>query len=137
MTFVAWLASLVALLTSLAMLKDTYLGETQRAEFRAILGRAWTALRLAGPMAVNRPELSRAVRSALRAAILVLIVASSGVCVFLPGAGGHCVGEYDVALRCALAAFLAMQAPCPWWRYIVHGERRADAPSNQGGGRVH
>lgn len=137
MTLLAWLASLVALLTGLAMLKDTYLGQTQRAEFRAILGRAWTALRLAGPMAVNRPELRRAVRFALRALILVLIVASSGVCVFLPAAGGHGIGAYDVALRCALAAFLAMQAPCPWWRYIVHGVRSDDTLSTQGRGRVH
>lgn len=126
MMFAAWLASLVALLTGLAMLKDTYLGQSQRSEIRAILSATGRALRTGGPAAIDRRQLGRVIRFFLLAIVLVVVVASSGVCVFLPGAGSRGVDVYDVALRGALAAFLAMQTPCPWWRYILHGQRRSE-----------
>lgn len=133
MTLLAWLAALVALLTGFAMLKDTHVSTADRAEMRAITRRAWAACRSAGGSAVDRVELSRVVRLFLRLIILVLIVASAGICVLFPFGAGRPPDLYDVMLRCAMAAFLAMQAPCPWWRYIVFGERRrAGVPANKG-----
>lgn len=124
MTFLGWFAALVALLTGLAMLHDTYLTLAERVDLRAIVLRAWRVTYEAGWHAVDRHELSRAVRFFLRTSMLILIVAASGVCVLLPLAGGLHAGTYEVLLRCGLAAFMAMQSPCPWWRYILHGERR-------------
>jgi len=129
MTFLGWLAALVGLLTGLAMLKDTYLSLDDRADLRAILRRAWRAFDLFGPSGVDRTEISVVVRLALRISMLVLIVSSSGVCVFLPTHGGM----YETLLRCGLAAFMAMQAPCPWLRWITLGDRRhASKPITSG-----
>ena len=127
MTFLGWLAAMVALLTGTAMLKDTYLSLDDRADLRAILRRAWRAFDLFGPSAVDRAEISIIIRLILRTAMLVLIVASSGVCVCFPTQNG----TYETLLRCALAAFMAMQAPCPWLRWITLGDRRHTTASRR------
>lgn len=119
-TFLGWIGALVALATALAMLKDTYLTVSDRAEFRGILCRAWYAWRIGGWPSVDRAELSVAVRLLLRMSVLVVVVGSSGVCVIMPDTGGL----YGALLRCALAVFMAMQAPCPWVHWILVGDRR-------------
>lgn len=129
MTVLAWLATLVALLTSLAMLKDTDLGDEQRAELRQILAGACLALRYGGPRAVNLEDLSRLVRFVLRSVVLVLIAATSGVCLLsVPN-----LDPYAALLRCALVTHLAMQAPCPWLRWITRG---IDHSSSAGDGKA-
>lgn len=132
-TILGLLAALVALLTGSAMLKDTYLTRADRADLRAILRHAFATFRRGGLSAVDRAELSVAVRFALRIGVLILIVASSGVAI-LEGIAGPQPGLYDVLLRCGLAAFMAMQAPCPWIRWITVGDRRTK-PQKLDGGR--
>lgn len=120
-TLLGWLSALVALVTALAMLKDTYLTVHDRAQYRDIARRAWAALIDDCWHAIDRAEVSTLVRFVLRVSLLLLVVVTSGVCVL---GGGLSSSAFEVGLRSALAAFLAMQAPCPWWRYIVFGERR-------------
>lgn len=120
-TLLNWLAALVALLTGLAMLKDTYV---RAIDLRGALGRAWRAARRGGWYTVDHAELRGAVRFLLRVALLIAIVASSGVCLVTPAVGADL---YSALLRCALTAMMAMQAPCPWLRWIVVGDRRVTA----------
>ncbi|HET6805339.1 MAG TPA: hypothetical protein VFH59_07870 [Frateuria sp.] len=58
-------------------------------------------------------------RHVLRMAVLVAITASAGVLLLIPRMRGTSL--YEVAFHCALAAFMAIQAPCPWWRYVTQG----------------
>ena len=132
MALFAWLAAFAALLTGIAMLKDTVLGRAQRVEMRTVVARAWRAGRLAGVGAIDLAEVTHLVRFVWRAVTLILITAASGVCVFLPRPAGPYYDIYDVALSAALVAFLAMQAPCPWLRYIAKGPRHDACPTNRG-----
>ena len=116
-TVLAWLATLVAMLTSLAMLKDTDLGRDQRADLRRIGSAAWLTLRTGGPCALAPPEVSRPIRFVLRALVLGLIAATSGVSLLMVPT----LDPYSALLRCALVTHLAMQAPCPWLRWITCG----------------
>lgn len=122
-TILGIIAALVALLTSLAMLNDTHLTAAERRHLRDIFHRAAIALRTVGWGAVDRDELSSALRFVLRSAALILIVASSGVAIVLDLIGPP-LGLYDALLRMGLAVFMAMQAPCPWIRWITVGDRR-------------
>lgn len=123
MTVLGLVAALVALLTGATMLKDTYLTSAERSHLRGIIGRAFAAARAGGTRAIDRAELRIAIRFVLRAGVLILIVASSGVAA-LECILGREPGTYDALLRCGLAAFMAMQAPCPWIRWITRGDRR-------------
>ena len=136
--FLALLAALVALLTGLAMLKDTHITHADRLVLRGILENAWCALRRGGLRALDLAELAIAVRLVLRLGVLVLIVSSSGVSL-VETVAGPSPGLYDVMLRCALAAFMAMQAPCTWVRWITCGDRRhVQRPlSSEHGRRAH
>lgn len=135
MILLGWLAALAAMVTSLAMLSDTPLSAEQRAHWRFRLRMMQIAYQHGGPAAVDVAELSRLVRFFLRLLLLVVIVASSGVCVLFPFGAGAPASAYDVALRCALVAFMAMQAPCPWWRYIVFGVRCPASRAGKAGDR--
>jgi len=120
-TLLNWLAALVALLTGLAMLKDTYV---RGVDLRGALGRALRDSHRDGWYAVDRAEVRGAVRFLLRVALLIAIVASSGVCLVTPAVGAD---PYSTLLRCALSAMMTMQAPCPWLRWIVVGDRGVTA----------
>lgn len=134
-TWLDLLAAMVAMLTGLAMLKDTCLTHADRAVLRAIVQRAVHAARRNGLGAVDRAELSVAMRFVLRAGVLILIVASSGVSA-LETMMGAATGLYDALLKFGLAVFMAMQAPCPWLRWITLGDRRQDArPQPEGADR--
>jgi len=126
---IAWLAALVALLTSLAMLQDTHVSRDERAGFRLVLGQL---LRNPESLLWNaglRAGAARLVRFHLRACVLVAIAASSGVSLLLP----QPLDLYSTVLRLSLVVFLAMQAPCPWLRWIWRGDRRdAGQASDQG-----
>lgn len=137
MVFFGWLAALAAMATALAMLNDTPLSAEQRAHWLSRLRIARIAYHHGGWAAVDRAELRRLVRFLLRLLLLVLIVASSGVCVLFPFGSGAPSSAYEVALRCALVAFMAMQAPCPWWRYIVFGMRCPVPRSGKKAGAPH
>ncbi|WEN13712.1 hypothetical protein PY254_10690 [Rhodanobacter sp. AS-Z3] len=91
---IAWLAALVAALTGLAMLQDS----TRRPADRSRVG--WT-------------------RHILRCGLLVFITASAAILLFMPEA--RTASVYEVAFRCSLTGFMAMQSPCPWWRYVFKG----------------
>ncbi|MGO4222138.1 hypothetical protein AB4Y64_09840 [Lysobacter sp. TAF61] len=122
-TFLGLVAALVALLTGCAMLKDTHITHGDRLVLRGILERALRGLRARGLRGLELAELAIAVRLVLRLGVLVMIVASSGVA-FLETLAGPEPGRYDVMLRCFLAAYMAMQAPCTWIRWITRGDRR-------------
>ncbi|MGH8076840.1 MAG: hypothetical protein ACREPE_05880 [Lysobacter sp.] len=132
MTWLGALAALVALVTAVAMLKDTPWSAADRSALLAVLRRAANAFWCGGITAVDRAEFSVAVRFLLRIVVLILIVGSSGVCLLL----GRPLDTYEALLRCQLAVFMAMQAPCPWWRYIVFGPR-ARGINERGDRHVH
>lgn len=134
--FLGWLAALAALLTAFAMLNDTHLSAEQRAHWRFRLRIALIAFRWGGWDSVDRADLSQIVRYFLRLLLLILIVASSGVCVLFPFGSSAPSSVYDLALRCALVGLMAMQAPCPWWRYIVFGVV-CTSPRTNGDRHVH
>jgi hypothetical protein len=94
MSLISTVAALVALVTGMAMLHDATPRPTDTTP------RGW-------------------LRHVLRLAVLVAITASAGVLVLIPRMRGTSL--YEVAFHCALAAFMAMQAPCPWWRYVTRG----------------
>ena len=60
-------------------------------------------------------------RFGIRIAMLVVIVASAGVCVVFPATGDW----HGMLLRTALALHMAAQVPCPWIRWITVGDHRA------------
>lgn len=99
LAILGWLAALVALLTSIAMLSDTVSIKTFWPHASAIERMRYLVCNLA----------------------LIGIAASSGVCLLLPLANGMQASPYEVLLRCALTVFLASKSPCPWWAYIVRG----------------
>ncbi|MGO1068412.1 hypothetical protein [Lysobacter sp. CA199] len=123
MKLLEWLTAVVALFTALAMLKDTYLGEDVRGLLRLILRDAWAAFRVGGCRAIDAAELGAVVRFALRLVSLVGVVAGAGVAVVFPVLGDP-VPMHEGVLRVSLCMFLALNVPCPWWRYINHGHPR-------------
>lgn len=123
-TILGLLATLVALLTALAMLKDTAFTAHDRTHLRALLRRCLAAACTDAFRPGDRIALRLALRFGLRAGVLILIVASSGVSLF-KALSGPPPGVYEVLMRCGLVAFLAMQAPCLWLRWITLGDRRA------------
>lgn len=125
-------AALIALLTAMAMLKDTRLTQLERQALADIFHRARYALQARGWRGIDYDEVRIAVRFVLRAAALILIVASAGVTIVLD-LFGAAPSLYDALLRLGLAVFLAMQAPCPWIRWIAIGDRRQTARQEGGG----
>ncbi|MGO1069243.1 hypothetical protein [Lysobacter sp. CA199] len=119
-----WLCALVALVTALAMLKDTPTGADLRDELRMILAQNLAAYGAGGWRAIDRADLGAVLRFALRLFALVAVVAGAGTAVMWP-ALLEIAFPSERVLRCALCVFLALQAPCPWWRYIAHGHPRA------------
>lgn len=97
MSVLSVIAAIVAMITGLAMLQDATPHPIDRTP------RGW-------------------VRHVLRLAVLVGITAAAGVLLVVPAARG--TSAYEVAFHCCLAGFMAMQCPCPWWRYVFKG--RAD-----------
>lgn len=126
--FIGWLASFAALITGLAMLQDARMGADARAAHAATLRAAFDAAARGRLWAVDAEDLRCTVRELLRICVLIAVVAASGVLVLLPTPGDP--DPYGVGLRCALAAFMAMQAPCPWIRFITVG-----APDDRKGRR--
>lgn len=120
MLLLAWLCDLVALLTGLALLKDTLVDRTVARAMWQTLRATWIQLRTTHAL----PSLDQsrpAMRFGIRAALLVLIVASAGLCVLSPATGPW----YATLLRMALALYMATQVPCPWVRWIWVGDARA------------
>lgn len=118
--WLAWFGDLVAMATGLAMLKDTFLDRTAAQRLRETVAAAWLRLRTTG----TRPdmeELRPALQFGIRASLLVLIVASAGVCVVFP----TITTWHGMLLRLALALYMASQVPCPWIRWITVGVPRA------------
>lgn len=98
LTAIGWLAALVAALTGLAMLQDAHRTPADTSP------RGW-------------------LRHVLRLALLIGITASAVVLLVLPEA--RTATLYEVALRCGLTGIMAMQSPCPWWRYVFKGHGTA------------
>lgn len=92
------LAAIIAVATGIAMLDDARM----RPDVRG--WRAWA-------------------RHLARLLALVAVTASGGVLMLLPSARGLSIyqGIFDLALAC----HLAMQSPCPWWRYVWQGRAKA------------
>lgn len=119
-----WLCALVALVTALAMLKDTPTGADLRDELRLILAQNLAAYGAGGWRSIDRADLGAVLRFALRLLALVAVVACAGAAVMSPALLALSFPSERI-FRCALCVFLALQAPCPWWRYIAHGHPRA------------
>ena len=120
LTVMAWLGDLVALVTGLALLKDTFVDRAARYRMADILRVAWLQLRT-GDHRPDMDALRPALRFIIKATVLVLIVASAGVCLVLPDTSSG----YEALLRAALAVHMATQVPCPWVRWILVGDTRA------------
>ncbi len=123
--FLGWLAALVSLLTGIAMLSDMYLSAKKRRFLRLAIHTAVHQLgRGQWPDGQTLSDLRHALRFAIRGGTLIMIVAASAVCVGLPVLSGELTaGFYEVLLRMALAVYLAIQSPCPWYRYVVFGRK--------------
>lgn len=89
-----WLAALVAAITGMAMLYDS---STRPADTTR---QGW-------------------LRHVLRLIALIGITASAALICATPGM--RSASFYEVVLRCFLAGYMAMQSPCPWWRYVFRG----------------
>ncbi|QWP76091.1 hypothetical protein J5226_21245 [Lysobacter sp. K5869] len=129
MTVADWLTALVALVTALAMLKDAPAHDDVRVTARAILRGAWTAFRAAGVRAIDGAALGALARYAARLLALVGVVAGAGVIVLQPVLGVAPAPDHERVLRAALCVLLALQVPCPWWRYVAHGHPRLSRSS--------
>lgn len=101
---IGWLSAAVTLLTVLPMLQDA----------------------LGVP---SRRDPSTLVRHYLRLAVLVAVAAFSGVLILYPGLMSASI--YEIALRAALACYLAQQTPHPWWRYVFQDSYRKSILSTQ------
>lgn len=117
---VTWIGDLVAMATGIAMLKDTFLDRSAANRLLATLTAAWAQLRH-GPGRPDMAELRPALRFGIRIGMLVVIVASAGVCLVFPTTGDW----HGMLLRTALALHMAAQVPCPWIRWITVGDHRA------------
>lgn len=93
---IGWLSAFVAAATGMAMLQDA----TTMPAVRTLRGIAQHWARLGA---------------------LIVMTACAGVAVVFPERD---VGPNEVALRVALTALMAMQSPCPWWRYVLQGLHR-------------
>lgn len=93
-TLIAWLAAFVAGITGAAMLHDSSLRPADTSP------RGW-------------------LRHALRIGCLVCITASAFVVCLIPST--RTASAYEVMLRLFLAGYMAMQSPCPWFRYVFQG----------------
>lgn len=134
-TLIGFLAALAALITGVAMLSDTHITADDRKRWRESVRIAWRAMRSPGTLPEDPARLQHPVRQILRGMVLILIVASSGVAMIEAIIGPE-LGTYDVMLRCALAAYMAMQAPCPWLHFVTRGDRRqAQRPLAAGNSR--
>lgn len=91
---ISWLACFVAAVTGMAMLHDVAAKPIDRS------ARGW-------------------LRHSLRLAALIGITSTAALICAMPGT--RTASLYEVALRCCLAGYMAMQAPCPWWRYVFRG----------------
>jgi hypothetical protein len=96
--FIGWAAAFVAAITGLAMLQDA-----DRKPVDTSL-RGWF-------------------RHSLRLSLLIGITAAAALLTVMPEA--RTASAYEVALRCGLTGLMAMQSPCPWWRYVFKGQGAA------------
>lgn len=90
----AWLAACVAAVTGMAMLHDSSARPADSSP------RGW-------------------LRHVLRLICLVCITASACVVCAMPSM--RTASVYEVLLRIFLAGYMAMQSPCPWFRYVFQG----------------
>lgn len=90
----AWLATFVAAVTGMAMLHDSSARPADTSP------RGW-------------------LRHVLRLTCLICITASACVVCAMPSM--RTASVYEVVLRAFLAAYMAMQSPCPWFRYVFQG----------------
>lgn len=105
-TVTSWLAALVALLTAWSMLQDS----TPFPEKRDT--RSW-------------------IRHVLRLVLLVAIAGAAGLELFSPSQ----LTVWQALLQCALVGFMALQSPCPWWKYVFKGQDAATVERRGGGER--
>lgn len=95
---IGWLSAVLAAVTGMAMLQDA----TTMPLIRSVRGFAQHWARLTA---------------------LIVITACAGVVVMFPEE--RTATSHEIALRVALTAFMAMQSPCPWWRYVLQGLHRS------------
>lgn len=93
-TLLNLLAGLVAVATGMAMLHDSDFRPADRSS------RGWF-------------------RHVARLLLLIGITAAGGVLILVPAA--RSASLYASVFQLALACLLAMQSPCPWWRYVLCG----------------
>lgn len=116
--WITWFGDLIALTTALALLKDTFFDRDEAKRIVDAAGLLWAQLRAPG-VAVDREMVRPALQFGIRAVLLILIVASAGVCLVFP----QITTWHGMLLRTALALRMASEVPCPWFRWITIGHR--------------
>ena len=119
-TLLTWCGDLIALATAIGMLKDILIDRTSTTAMTASLTNIWRHRR-AVPWQHTVESLRPFLRFAVRIAVLVMIVASAGVCLVFPTQSLWPA----MLLRTALALHMATHVPCPWLRWITVGDIRA------------
>jgi hypothetical protein len=100
-TLLSMLAALVAIATGMAMLHD------------------------ATPVPADRSAVGW-LRHGIRLALLLAITICGATVLCLPSARAHSLSQAVFCL--ALAGFMALQSPCPWWAYVLKGRSSTAQP---------
>lgn len=120
LTLITWCGDAVALVTAIAMLKDTFF---DRSTAKQLLHTLHTGVMQArhGPGWPTLAEMRPALRFFIRIGLLTCIAAAAGVCVAFP----HASNWETMVLRTALALHMATHVPCPWIHWITVGDVRS------------
>lgn len=121
------LASSVALLTVLALLKDSHdsleriirAGVVARDQFRLYRAAGWAA--------IDWDALATAWRPVLVLGVMLLILGAAGAVILDTFNPAHRPSLWMALLLAGLTGRLAMSVPCSWVRYVFIGDRKPPA----------
>ena len=122
-----WLSALISVAVSGLMLDGMAFGTRQREHLVQSIRTVVQAGVWRNVKKVDQVAFRSTLRLIMQVMALLLVFATSGVVVVLPLFGGLSASPFEVGMRFALTLFLALQAPCPLWRYLLkpHPHRRA------------
>lgn len=125
------LAAAAALLTVLALLKDSHDSLERLIRAGIVARQQWRAFRTAGLVAVDKESLSSAIRPVLNVCVLLLILGGSGAVLLDTFNPDHRPTVWVALLLAGLTARLAMGVPCSWIRYVFIGDRKPPDEDNK------
>lgn len=117
----------VALLTALALLKDSNDSIERIVRAFVVVRDQWRAYRIAGTEALDRHALANATRPVLAVAVTLLILAAAGAVLLTIFNPANRPSLWMALLLAGLTARLAMSVPCSWVRYVFIGDRKPPA----------